>query len=196
MPHLLTPRLELLPATVNHLSAELEGNDALAQALAVEVPASWPPELFDKDGIGYMLTWLLAHPADADWGLYYLVRRATPDTARLLIGAGGFKGAPDADGTVEIGYSVLPEHQRQGYATEAVSGWVRFAFASGRVMRVVGQTLPSLQPSIRVLERAGFRFVGTGHDPHAPAGEQVIRYELLRPLPRGSHSRSRPGRRR
>jgi RimJ/RimL family protein N-acetyltransferase len=147
----------------------------------VEVPASWPPELFDEDGVRYMLTWLLDHPADSDWGLYYLVRRATPDTSPTLIGAGGFKGAPDAEGTVEIGYSVLPEHQRQGYATEAVEGWVRFAFASGRVTRVVGQTLRSLQPSIRVLERAGFRFAGAGEDPHAPAGEQVIRYELRRP---------------
>jgi RimJ/RimL family protein N-acetyltransferase len=160
------------------LRAELEGHAALARALGLEVPASWPPEFYDGDAIRYSLTRLLAHPADAEWGLYYLVRRSAPGIATMLIGAGGFKSAPDTAGMVEIGYSVLPEHQRQGYATEAVAGWVRLAFASGRVTRVIGQTLTSLRPSIRVLERAGFVFAGAGEDPGAPSGEQVIRYEL------------------
>jgi RimJ/RimL family protein N-acetyltransferase len=123
----------------------------------------------------------MEHPEDGDWSLYYLIRRATPGTTPLLIGAGGFKAAPDPEGTVEVGYSVLPEHQRQGYATEAVKGWLQFAFASPRVARVIGQTLVSLHPSIRVLERAGFRFAGLGEDPGAPPGEQVICYECVRP---------------
>lgn len=96
----------------------------------------------------------------------------------MLIGAGGFKGAPDPTGNVEVGYSVLVEHQRQGYASEALAGWIGFAFASGRVARVIGQTLASMSASIRVLERAGFRHVGGGCDAGAPAGEQVVRYEL------------------
>ena len=97
-----------------------------------------------------------------------------------MIGAGGFKGAPDAHGVVEVGYGIVTDHQRQGLATEAVDGWLRFAFGSPRVTMVVGQTLPSLAPSIGVLEKVGFRFVGAGHDPHAPAVEEVIRYELSR----------------
>jgi RimJ/RimL family protein N-acetyltransferase len=148
----------------------------------LKVPASWPPQFYDQDPIQYTLTWLLAHPAEADWGLYYLVRRAAPSVIPALIGAGGFKGAPDPVGTVEVGYSVLPEYQRQGYASEALAGWVEFAFASGRVACVIGQTLTSLGASIKVLERAGFEYVGLGHDPGAPDGEQVIRYELLRPV--------------
>ncbi len=41
-------------------------------------------------------------------------------------------------------------------------------------------TLPHLTASIRVLEKAGFRHAGKGNDPHAPAEERVIRYELSR----------------
>jgi RimJ/RimL family protein N-acetyltransferase len=93
---------------------------------------------------------------------------------------GGFKGAPDEAGSIELGYGILPEHQRHGYATEAVRGWIDFAFASPQVRTVVGQTLPRLTASIRVLEKAGFRYVGAGSDPSAPAGERVIRYELSR----------------
>jgi len=154
----------------------------LTQALGVEVPETWPPPLYDQDAIQYTLRGLEAHPADADWGFYYLARRDGAHS--LLVGAGGFKGAPDAEGTVEVGYSVLPEHQRQGYATEAVGGWVRFAFESERVARVIAHTLASLGPSIRVLERTGFRYAGLGEDPNAPLGEQVVRYELPRPWDR------------
>ncbi|MGH7232685.1 MAG: GNAT family N-acetyltransferase [Nitrospiraceae bacterium] len=49
--------------------------------------------------------------------------------SRLTIGNGGFKGAPTADGTVELGYSILPEHQRHGCATEAVSTLVASAYS-------------------------------------------------------------------
>ena len=158
----------------------MDGRSALARALAVDVPPSWPPDLYDEDAIRYTLRWLSDHPADADWGFYYLARRAAPGAPPVLVGAGGFKGGPDEEGTVEIGYSILPEHQRQGYATEAVVEWTRFAFASPRVTRVIGQTLPSLAASIGVLEKAGFRAAGIGHDPHVPAGETVLRYELVR----------------
>jgi RimJ/RimL family protein N-acetyltransferase len=180
IPLLRTLRLDLLPATLASLRAELESREALAQALGVEVPETWPPPLYEQDSIHSTLTRLAAHPDEADWGFYYLALRRD-GAPPLLLGAGGFKGAPDAAGTVEIGYSVLPEHQRQGYATEAVGGWVQFAFASERVARIIGQTLPSLGPSIRVLERAGFRFAGLGEDPHAPPGEPVLQYELPRP---------------
>lgn len=180
MPRIRTARLELIPATETHLRAELEGRLALAGALEAEVPPTWPPELYDEDAVHYSLGWVLAHPDDVGWGFYYVVRRVGPGVTPLLIGTGGFKGAPDSAGAVEVGYGILPEHQRQGYATEAVGGWVRFAFASPAVRVVVAQTLPHLAASLGVLRKAGFRFAGDGHDPQAPPGERVVRYELSR----------------
>jgi hypothetical protein len=57
-------------------------------------------------------------------------RRGTCFHRKKLISArcrfsGGFKGIPEAQGIVEIGYSILSQQQRQGYATEAVLGWQR-----------------------------------------------------------------------
>ena len=179
--HLRTPRLDLVPATAAHLRAELVSREALAQELSVDVPPTWPPELYDEDAIRYSLAWVLAHPDQAAWwGFHYIVRRPVTLEPPLLIGTGGFKGAPDEHGSIELGYGILPEHQGRGYATEAVQGWVAFAFASPAVRTVVAQTLPHLTPSIRVLEKAGFTFVGEGHDRHAPAGERVIRYQRRR----------------
>lgn len=180
MPSIETLRLELVPASEEALRGELTGSGALAAALHCEVPATWPPDLYDTDAVNYSLNWLLAHPAEAAWSFYYIVRRGGANGRRLLIGAGGFKGPADKDGVVEIGYSIVRDHQRLGYATEAVEGWLRFAFASPDVKMVIGQTLPRSIASIGVLEKLGFRFAGAGSDPNAPEGEEVIRYEMTR----------------
>jgi RimJ/RimL family protein N-acetyltransferase len=49
-----------------------------------------------------------------------------------VIGRCGFKGPPEADGVVEIAYGVAPEHQGNGYATEAAAALVSYAFSNGR----------------------------------------------------------------
>lgn len=180
MPIIETRRLQLIPASEEALRGELSGIPALAAALRCEVPSSWPPDLYDTDAVNYSLNWLLAHPSQGDWSFYYILRRGKENGRPVLIGAGGFKGPADAQGVVEVGYSIVRDQRRLGYATEAVEAWLRFAFAWPDVKMVIGQTLPSLIPSIGVLEKLGFRFAGAGSDPSVPEGEEVIRYEMTR----------------
>ena len=175
-----TARLDLIVASEAPLRAELESPFALAASLACDVPASWPPEFYDADAVRYSLGWLREHPAEAEWGFYYFLERESTGARPVLVGAGGFKGPPDKDGVVELGYAIVLERRRRGYATEATRGMLAFAFASPRVATVIGQTLRSLAASIGVLERSGFEFAGAGDDPHAPPGEQVIRYAITR----------------
>jgi ribosomal-protein-alanine N-acetyltransferase len=170
-----TRRLDLIAASKDALLADLESRAALARALGVVVPLSWPPELYDADAVHWMLSWMDAHPSEHRWGFYYMTLRET-DGTRTLIGASGHKGAP-SDGAVEIGYGVLPEYRRRGFATEATNGLVAAAFADEGVNEVVAHTLPHLTPSIGVLERAGFTFAGPGSDPTEPT---AIRYVLKR----------------
>jgi [ribosomal protein S5]-alanine N-acetyltransferase len=172
-----TPRLRLVPGTEPMLRAELESPDALGAVIEVRVPESWPPELYDADAVNYMLRWSEANPADAGtWGFYYVLEEH-PTDAPLLVGAGGYKGAPDVTGTVEIGYAIVPERRRKGYAREAVDGLLAHAFADARVTRVIAHTLVALEPSIAVLRSASFTFNGAGHDPQEPS---AIQYELTR----------------
>lgn len=179
-------RLILLPASETHLRGELAGRDAFADAIGVAVPASWPPDLYDEHAVRYTLRLMADHPGSSAWGSYYVVRKAAAGTPATVVGVGGFKGGPDADGAVEIGYSIVPEFQRQGLATEAVQRWVAFALASPDVRVVVAQTLPHLVPSIGVLVKAGFQFAGAGQDPGVPQDEPVVRYERRRSVVRRS----------
>jgi [ribosomal protein S5]-alanine N-acetyltransferase len=168
-----TPRLRLVPATPAHLRAGLESPAALSDALQVDIAPSWPPELYDADAARWMLGWLESHPDDAQWGFYYFVQA---DVSQA-IGAGGYKGAPNDAGVVEIGYSIVPEWRRRGFAREAVDGLLAHAFSDPRVTCVIAHTLVELEPSIAVLRSAGFSFVGQGHDPQEPS---AIQYEITR----------------
>ncbi len=168
-----TPRLLLVPATPDHLRAELRGPAELAARLGYRVPPSWPPELYDTPAIEYTLAHLEAHPDSPQWGFYYFVRKPEGGEEAFVLGAGGYKGAPE-NATVEVGYSILGEHQRRGYASEAVEGFLAHAFSHPEVRRVIAQTLPELVPSIGVLLKCGFRFVGEGSE------EGAICYEISR----------------
>src|SRR5687768_2623630 len=83
----------------------------------------------------------------------------------LAVGSCAFKGPPDSDGVVEIAYGVKPEHQGNGYATEAAAELVKFAFASGTVHTVRAHTLREQNASTRVLARCGFQNVGEVVEP-------------------------------
>ena len=83
----------------------------------------------------------------------------------MLAGTAGFKGKPDENGEVEIGYSIIPELHRRGIATEAIKLLIGHAFANLNVRRIKAETLPRLIPSIGVLLKCGFTQTGEGFDP-------------------------------
>jgi ribosomal-protein-alanine N-acetyltransferase len=170
---LVTDRLELVPATVETTRAAISDLPALGRALRATIPPSWPPELLDRPALKFTLDKLRQGPSHAAWWLYFVVLRDESDT-RTLVGSVGYKGPPTEDGTVEVGYGILPEYQRRGYASEAVRMLVATAFAVPTVRRVIAETLPELTASIGVMTKCGFTFIGEGSEPG------VIRYELTR----------------
>ncbi len=169
-----TARLGLLPGTKSVLKAELAGREELAAALGLEIPESWPPPLYDADAMEWMLGRLEEDGDFEEWGFRYFVRRGEGGSASVAVGAGGFKGPPSFEGSVEIGYSVLPEFRRQGFATEAAQGLMQRVYEDPRVTHIIAETLADLVPSIGVLKKTGFALVGEGSKPG------VIRYEHRR----------------
>jgi RimJ/RimL family protein N-acetyltransferase len=171
---LRTERLELVPGTAALGRAELTDRTRFAELVGAEVPASWPPPENDEQSMTFFTEYVEEHPGDVGWAAWYILL-CRDDGRRTAIGTCGFKGGPDEDGTVETGYSILPEHQRRGYAPEAVTALVNWAFTHPAVSRVVAHTFPDLRPSISVLEKCGFTFAGAG------AEEGTIRFERSRP---------------
>jgi RimJ/RimL family protein N-acetyltransferase len=169
MLQLRTERLLLVAATLELVEAELHGLRHLGERLGAHVPPHWPPPLNDEQSLRWVQDYLRANPTDVGWASWYFLHR---ERGRLeAVGNGGFRGRPDAQGTVEIGYSILPDQHRLGFAPEAVRALVDWAFAHPAVERIRAQTYPDLRPSIRVLEKCGFAPAGPGDEPDALAFE-------------------------
>jgi ribosomal-protein-alanine N-acetyltransferase len=150
-----TARLRLVPATATHVRAEIHDRDAFARLIAVRVPAGWPPES-TVDALPLFLKWLEAAPDRVGWFAWYALAREIEAQGPVLVGSAGFLGPPKS-GAVEIGYSVLPPHQKRGFATETVGRLVRWAFDESKELdRIVAVTEWSNPASVRVLTKLGF----------------------------------------
>ena len=57
----------------------------------------------------------------------------------------------------DLGFMLHPDHQGHGYATEAASAMLEFAFGSYDLHRVSASVEPRNAASVRVLERLGMR---------------------------------------
>jgi len=168
-----TPRLALVGCSAEILRAEGEDRARFAELLNARIPEDWPPELYDDDARRWTLRAVEASPQHAGWWMYYVVLDGDAEP-RELIGVAGYKGPPADDGSVEVGYGILPAHRRRGYATEATRALIERAFADPAVTRVVAETYPHLEPSLGVMRSLGMTYDG-------PGGEDgVVRYVLPR----------------
>ena len=79
---------------------------------------------------------------------------------RTVIGDIGFHGPPADDGVVEVGFSVVPDYRRRGYASESAKALVGWARQQPAVTSIVAGCDPDNHASIATLERAGFVRLG------------------------------------
>jgi RimJ/RimL family protein N-acetyltransferase len=165
------PVVSLIATTRVLLDAEEQGGDSIAAGLGVAAPVDWPPEHNDAATREWMRELLEDYPDEPGCGTWYVVAH------NRLVGVCGFKGPPNADGEVAIGYSIVEAEQRKGVAVEAARMLVALAFRDPRVNVVVAETLPVLVASQKVLARNGFVHVGGYLDPDEG---QVMRFETRR----------------
>ncbi len=154
--NLKTERLILIPATEKTVRAEQQDHQRLAVLLHARIPEDWPPETL-ADALPWFEEQLHRFPEDTGWYGWYALLNVPGRTLPVLAGGAGFKGAPDESGQVETGYSVLPCFQKRGLASEMVRALTDWAFRQPGVRCIIAQSAPDNAPSIRVLQKAGFK---------------------------------------
>jgi RimJ/RimL family protein N-acetyltransferase len=96
------------------------------------------------------------HPWNSYWALC--------PADEVYVGIGAYKTEPDPQGAVEIAYFTFPRLEGRGIATQMVGHLARIATASGaKTLRAL--TLPRSSASTSILNRIGFRMIGTIDDP-------------------------------
>ncbi|NUS71822.1 MAG: GNAT family N-acetyltransferase [Corynebacteriales bacterium] len=104
----------------------------------------------------YRLSQLAADPRIEPW----LVRIVALDADGAVVGHGGFHGAPDADGMVELGYGVDPAHRRKGYARAMLIELLSRATADPQIKVVRAAIRPDNVASLATINGFGFTQVG------------------------------------
>ena len=148
--------VQLTPETLSALIAgDLSGASAAAGAAMTPYMAeeSWLWEV--------RLEQIVDDPADAEW----VARAAVAEPGGMVVGHGGFHGKPDADGTVEVAYSVDPLHRRRGYAKAMLASLLARADADPRVTAVRASIRPDNAGSLATIAGFGFRKIGEQWDP-------------------------------
>ena len=158
---------ELSPKT---MSALLAGElDAARTESGVELG-----ELFVDDRAkwlwNYRLKQLETQPEAADWIARAVL--AQPGSDEVVVGYAGFHGPPDADGMVEVGYTVDPQYRRQGYAKAILAALLERAAAEPAVQVVRATISPDNVGSLATV--ASFGFVQNGEQWDEEDGLELI----------------------
>jgi [ribosomal protein S5]-alanine N-acetyltransferase len=167
-----TARLTLVAGNTELIAAELNDRTTFAAILGAAIPKNWPTEIL-KDALPIFQGLYREHPDWEGWLHWYalLSGKGVP----ILCASIGFKGPPDDTGTVEIGYSVLPDYQRMSIASEMLTCILQRAIHNNSVKSIIAETEHDNFASKRVLEKNGFIEDGKGSE----ANIIRFRYPLL-----------------
>lgn len=124
-------------------------------------------------------------PGEPGWVQFSVLER---ESGRL-VGDVGLSPAEGEPGVIKVGYTVAPAYQGRGYATEAVSALVGYAFATldADVMRAYADA--GNVASIRIAEKVGMRLVERIEHRGGSETWVGVRYELRREDRRRSEGR-------
>ena len=149
---LITGRLELKPLSSQAAAALSENQEEASRILGATFPPEWP----QPDLLGILALRPPSSPEAERFGVWVMIER----DSRSVVGDIGFKGPPDDAGRIEMGYSVIPDRRRRGYAKEAARALIDWALSQPKVRVLVAGCQPDNVPSIRTLERVGFHRSG------------------------------------
>jgi RimJ/RimL family protein N-acetyltransferase len=155
-----TTRLRLISLGADILRASLAGAaDDTARLLGAALPPEWA-EMHDVFRI--RLEQLTHAPDEEPW----LTRAMVRQDDGHAVGVTGFHGPPGgawlrdyAPDGVELGYTVFPAYRRQGYAAEAITALIAWAYDEHDVRGFILSIAPANQPSVALATKLGFRHI-------------------------------------
>ena len=149
---LTTVRLELRPLPAIAAAALPQDREYVSHFLGVTLSADWPlPDLLDVLPIQAS-----APPSGERFGVWVVIELESA----TVVGDIGFFGPPDAEGVLEVGYSIVPDRRRRGYASEAAAALVTWALDQRGVEKIVAACEADNVASLLTLDRVGFRRMG------------------------------------
>jgi [ribosomal protein S5]-alanine N-acetyltransferase len=168
MPALVTPRLRIVPITLDAIEAVLDHDKTRAEAIVgARFPNAWPNDDLVALGFPFSREALRDQPEIRLWGDSLVLLRDEPQ----VVGSVVFHGHP-SDGVAEVAYSIEDRSRGQGLATEATRACVEWALAEHGIAAVQATTFPWHLASLGVIRNLGM--VQIGARDHDTLGELLV----------------------
>ncbi|HEY0111283.1 MAG TPA: GNAT family N-acetyltransferase [Fibrella sp.] len=132
-----TPRLTLIPLTVDQVRLHIAGGTLLEEALGARPGYREVTEPLLSIIKAFTIPFL--ENPDRQF-LYDTIWVALDRELNQFVADIKFKGAPDEEQTVEIGYGTYPTFRGRGYMTEIVGGLTAWALSQPAINRVTAET--------------------------------------------------------
>ncbi|RDV15624.1 N-acetyltransferase [Pontibacter diazotrophicus] len=163
-----TDRLILIPFTLATTRFLLAGDTSILNEIGLQITANWP----DQEAIETLPKILrnlelVQEPTGFESWMIVLKSKKT------VIGDAGFKGRPNAEGEVDIGYAIIEQEHKKGYGMEAAKALTDWAFQQPEVRAVTAKCLISNTASARILEKLGLQ--KTNRD------DEMIHWSVIKP---------------
>jgi RimJ/RimL family protein N-acetyltransferase len=166
MPTLETPRLRLVPVTLDMIEAVVCRDRAGAGRLVgATFPEGWPNDDLVAQGFPFAIDAIRAAPEIRLWGDSLVLSK---EPSPRVLGSVVFHGRPE-DGVAEVGYGIEDRSRGQGIATEATRACLAWALAEPGIVAVQATTFPWHHASLGVIRKVGMTRVAVRE--HAVLGE-------------------------
>ncbi|AWG20524.1 GNAT family N-acetyltransferase [Flavobacterium faecale] len=156
---LVTERLLLVPFTIPICNNVLHGDYSDLEKLSFKKGKNWP----DNDVLETLpriINNLSKVPSPTGFESWMIVKRDTLE----IIGDLGFKGFNYEDRNIDIGYGIIKEERRKGYAEEAVKEIIRWAFSNDFIKEITASCLGENINSANLLAKFNFTQVKAEND--------------------------------
>lgn len=132
-----TERLKIITLDLEALRLKITDSSELERRLCLKITKTLPPEGHLKEAYECMLKGVIENKENYLW---YTNWEIVLRKENRIIGGICFKGYPNQNGEVEIGYGIESEYQCKGYTTEAVKALVKWAFECVNTKQIVAET--------------------------------------------------------
>lgn len=147
-----TKRLLLIPLDERQLELLYNG----LPRLELELGCDYRAEPLEEPFLSVVKQQMETMKRDFDnylWHTFWLLK---DKRSKIIVGAAVFKGAPDKNGAVEIGYGIGDGYRKMGYMAEAVNCMCEWALRQPGVNEITAETNMWNVDSHQVLVKCGF----------------------------------------
>jgi ribosomal-protein-alanine N-acetyltransferase len=148
---LVTERLILKPFTIQICRNLLNNDFSDLEILKFKKGKGWP-DIDVLETLPKIINNLSEVDSPTGYESWMIVKKDTLE----IIGDLGFKGFNKEKETIDLGYGVIKEERRKGYAEEAVRALVKWAFLNERVKEITANCLTENSSSINLLSKFNF----------------------------------------